>query len=67
MRVRLTQSRTGQEGAGRQAGVFPKLHSPVTLTKLLKNTPGLGTVKVFGDGFHCLLWPFFSYHAFHLM
>lgn len=36
MRVSLTQSRIGQEGAGRQAGDFPKLNSPSTLTELLQ-------------------------------
>lgn len=45
MRVRLTQSRTGQEGAGWQAGVFPKLHSPVTLSKLLKKYPWIRNCK----------------------
>lgn len=36
MRASLTHSRTGQEGAGRQAWVFPKLHSPAVLAILLK-------------------------------
>lgn len=59
MRASLTHSRTGQEGAGRQARVFPKLHSPVMLTPLKKKKKKILGFRIFRGGFHCPLWSCF--------